>query len=424
MRHHVAVSLVMMLNAMFSHAASAMETTKNSIDESIDSCTVPEEIPPKTSEPASPLEFARNLNSPLADDTKDAEFEHASFWDDHGPLLQDAWEEWEEHIMQTGLSLSSSGGSDHDDDGFINPALAMALEDAIDNPSDETEATVKSFWTNSNDHQTVPKGVYAIQLLTQSGISHIRNLLDMATSSGIPTRRPNGMNRQGVIVDSDVYGAVSMKSLLNLVEEELISRVVRPVGRMLFPDRVGCDDDYEYFAFTIRYDGSDGDVDGGRRNNDNDDGTDGDYDVNVSKRDFELKEHRDASIVTLNINLNLPEEGYAGSEVYFREFPLDEPTATANNGEQDLLPRNGKNDGGTVRFSPGMAIIHLGAHRHGSLPISATTSKNSNSKRYNLVIWLFGTDGDVRIAPYEKEDQMNAVERWRGCNHTQGFSFD
>ena len=212
-----------------------------------------------------------------------------------------------------------------------------------------------------------------------------------------------------------------MKSLLKLIEEELISHVIRPVGRMLFPDRVGCDDDSEYFAFTIRYDGSDGDVDGGKRSNENDDNH---HDANVSKRDFELKEHRDASIVTLNINLNLPEEGYAGSEVYFREFPSDEPTATANNGEQDILHHSGKHDGGTVRFSPGMAIIHLGAHRHGSLPISATTSKKSNGKRYNLVIWLFGTDGDVPIAPYEKEDQMNAVERWRGCNHTRGFSFD
>ena len=56
---------------------------------------------------------------------------------------------------------------------------------------------------------------------------------------------------------------------------------------------------------------------------------DGDYDVNVSKRDFGLKEHRDASIATLNINLNLPKEGFTGSEVYFREFSLDKPTAIA-----------------------------------------------------------------------------------------------
>ena len=60
-------------------------------------------------------------------------------------MLQDAWEECEEHIMQTVFPLSSSGGSNHDDNGgFINPALSMALEDAIGNHSDETEATVKS----------------------------------------------------------------------------------------------------------------------------------------------------------------------------------------------------------------------------------------------------------------------------------------
>ena len=64
-----------------------------------------------------------------------------------------------------------------------------------------------------------------------------------------------------------------------------------------------------------------------------------------------------------------------------------------------------------------------GAHRHGSLPISAGKKKGSG-KRYNLVIWLFGFDGDVRISPYSKEEQMNAVERWRGCsNHTEGKEF-
>ena len=70
-----------------------------------------------------------------------------------------------------------------------------------------------------------------------------------------------------------------MKSLLKLIEEELISHVIRPVGRMLFPDRVGYNDDSEYFAFTIRYDGIDVDV--SMRSNANDDGTDGYYDVNV-----------------------------------------------------------------------------------------------------------------------------------------------
>ena len=52
----------------------------------------------------------------------------------------------------------------------------------------------------------------------------------------------------------------------------MIRRVVLTVGRMLFPDRVGCDDDSEYFASTICYGGSDGDADGGKISNENDHG--------------------------------------------------------------------------------------------------------------------------------------------------------
>jgi hypothetical protein len=142
-----------------------------------------------------------------------------------------------------------------------------------------------------------------------------------------------------------------------------------------------------------------------------------------------LKEHRDASVVTMNVNLNLPEEDqYSGSQVFFRDFPSvsnDEATSVVDDDD----------NGGTVRFTPGMAIVHLGAHRHGSLPITTTTLISGNDderssvvatrgKRYNLVIWLFGKDGDVRIAPYKMEEQMNVIQRWRGCNYTQDYRFE
>ena len=281
---------------------------------------------------SSPLHRARQLQQPLATDTKNAEFENSSFWDENGILIQDAWKQWEEENIDTDVDTSLE---------FINPTLSSALNDAFDNPTEETESIVKSHWESSSDDngQDLPKGVYSTQLITSSGISHIRNLLDMATGlSGIPTRRPNGMNRHGCIIDKEVYGAVSTKSLVQLVEEEIINRVVRPVGRLLFPDRVGCNDDIEYFAFTIRYDGSD------------DDGVVvGD---STPKKDFELKEHRDASIVTLNINLNLPEEGYDGSGVFFREYPSEEDQNDSINNKSD--------GGGIVHFTPGMGLIHLG----------------------------------------------------------------
>lgn len=394
MRRHAvdaAISLILLNHAVHCHASTGVE--ESIVD---GSCADPEASATKAPESealgcaaleASPVLLrARGLKAPVAADTQGAEFEHASFWDDNGPLLRAAWQEWDEHIRNGDL-LSNENNA------FIEPRLSSALDDAFDNPAAATEDVVKSFWTDTSSKEPLPRGVYAAQILTPSGILALRKLLDSASSSGIPTRRPNGMNRRGVIVDPEVYGAVNMKSLSELVEGELIDRVVRPVGRMLFSDRVGCIDDVEYFAFTIRYDGGD---------NGDKDAEGGPNGAAEMKRDFELKEHRDASVITLNINLNLPEEDYSGSQVYFRS------SAVPDVGE------------GTVRFTPGMAVVHLGAHRHGALPISA--SGGGGGKRYNLVIWLFGKDGNVRIAPYEKGEQMSAEERWRGCNSTRGFS--
>jgi hypothetical protein len=328
------------------------------------------------------------LAVPIANDAENAEYEHSSFWDDNGPLLRDAWKEWEQS------TYTESAVSEE----FINlmdPSFSEALEKAFANPSEETEANVLSHWSTSyknsdNETQPLPYGVYATQLLTPTGIFIIRNLLDKAEDSGIPKRRPNGMNRNGFILDREVNGAVPMKSLIDLVEQEIINRVLRPVGRMLFNEYIGCGDDVEYFAFNIRYDGS--------KDTCNE---------LMQTQDVMLKEHRDASVVTMNINLNLPNETYDGSDVFFREFPSE------SFGEQAVPYQS---DTSLVRFNPGVAIIHLGAHRHGSVPISASSSNSSSGRRYNLVIWLFGKDGDVRIAPYPKEEQMSIVQRWKGCD--------
>jgi hypothetical protein len=328
-------------------------------------------------ETISSLALARMLIVPLASDVENAEYEHASFWDENGPLFRKAWNEWEQLLT---LDIPN-------DKEFMEPLLSDAIDKAFANPTSENEAYVKSFWNTSdkdadNRDTLIPEGVYATQLLTPSGISFIRYLLDKAAESGIPTRRPNGMNRNGFILDSQVNGAVPIKPLIDIIEKEIIDRVVRPVGRMLFQEHVGCNDDIEYFAFTIRYDG---DNDTGRFTED-------------SARDVKLSEHRDASVITLNLNLNLPHERYAGSDVYFR---------------------SAQNTTSLVQFTPGMALIHLGAHRHGSISI-ASTAGSVGAMRYNLVVWLFGKDGDVRIAPYSEEEKMNVVERWHGCDSIHG----
>ena len=101
--------------------------------------------------------------------------------------------------------------------------------------------------------------------------------------------------------------------------------------------------------------------------------------------DVKLEEHSDASVVTMNINLNLPEDGeYSGSELVF----LDD--------DQRMHE---------VELQPGMVVIHRGLHRHLAKEIATGT-------RHQLIIWLFGKDGYVRFAPYEKEEQMSVEERW------------
>ncbi|KAL7496903.1 hypothetical protein ACHAWT_005141 [Skeletonema menzelii] len=342
----------------------------------------------------SPLGRARLLGMPQAIDTQNAEFENERFWNDHGSLVQQAWREWE---MKHATTLSDFN-NDVKERRWMNSSLLDAIDDAFANPSEESEAAVKSLWTNSGGrNQVLPKGVYATQLLSPSGVSYLRKLIDVASLSGIPTRRPNGMNRHGMIVDSNVYGAVPVQPLVETVEE-IIDRILRPVGRMLFQDRIGCEDDLDYYAFTISYDGTEMST--------------------MQSKDMDLKEHRDASVVTLNINLNLPEENYEGSEVFFRGYPA------ADSWSSDVFGTNSKDEdgGGTVTFSPGMAIIHLGAHRHGALPIMFDDSGNNSEgnqtsgKRFNLVVWLFGELGDVRIAPYSNDEQLTAKQRWHGCN--------
>ena len=194
-------------------------------------------------------------------------------------------------------------------------------------------------------------------MLRADAIAKLRAELTRVAASGIPTRRPNGMNRYGVILDEEVDGAVS--NGLAAFVRALVDAYVRPLGRMLFAELVGAGDDVEQFAFTVRY---------------------------RPDEDATLAEHRDASVVTLNLNLNAPGEGYGGSALAFQD--AREPSARH-----------------TVEFTPGMALIHQGALRHAALPIE-------HGARENLIVWLFGAGGYVRAAPRPEGERLSLEERW------------
>ena len=111
---------------------------------------------------------------------------------------------------------------------------------------------------------------------------------------------------------------------------------------------------------------------------------------------MKLAEHRDASVVTLNVNLNTPEEfasgDLKGSSLYFVD---------AHNSSRRHF----------VALEPGGALFHRGSLRHAALPLTG------RGVRQNIIIWLFGQDGWVREMPLREEERLGPEERWQNWKY-------
>ena len=173
------------------------------------------------------------------------------------------------------------------------------------------------------------------------------------------------MNRYGVILDE-----VGFQSML----EKLCQLYFQPLGAMLFPELVGAHDVDEHYAFTVKYE-ADGDT--------------------------ELAKHGDASVVTINLCLG-PEgpDTWEGSSLRFFE--------SGGSGMYALPKGNASAGAGDLVFHAGMALIHRGQHQHQAQQLLS-------GQRVNLVIWLHGRDGVVRIAPYALGEQLTVEQRWRAA---------
>jgi len=199
-------------------------------------------------------------------------------------------------------------------------------------------------------------GVFASnQLFTQAFQEALLDELEHIEGSGIPRRRPNGMNRYGVILDQ-----IGMQSALAGIATEYL----RPLAAMLFPDLVGPLDAEEHYAFTVRYE---------------------------ANGDTELAKHADASVVTLNLCLG--RLGWQGGALRFFKYEglYALPSAAAGAGE--------------VTFEPGLAVFHRGQHKHQALQLLS-------GERTNVIIWLFAKHGVVRVMPYGLEEQQTEAQRW------------
>ena len=152
----------------------------------------------------------------------------------------------------------------------------------------------------------------------------VKNFYSSSEKYGIPTRRPNSMNKYGVIVNE-----IGMRPLLTSFQQEYLW----PVAKKLFPKQASQFDDHH--SFIVRY---------------------------QAEEDLGLDMHTDDSDVTFNVCMG---EEFTGSTLSFcgmfgspdhRKFSL------------------------VYHPEVGRAILHLGTRRHGADDIES-------GRRTNLIVW-------------------------------------
>lgn len=262
-----------------------------------------------------------------------------TFWNQNRGLFQDAWAEWDTTEAADTVQL---------DETLYDPALRSAIEQAWTDPS--TETTVKDLW------EEVFPGVYKTQFFDPAKLATLRTYMDSVANADIPLRPPYGisLNRGGAMLDPRSEGYLAAPRFQTFYTG-LMNRYMRPVSRLLFPDIYGFDT--QTFGFSIQW---------------------------QADADTSLRAHTDASAVTLNINLNLPGEDFAGSGVRF----FDRTTSQISE----------------LSFDPGTALIHHGSVPHESMPIT-------EGERSNFVLWLYGENG--QIPPMAAQPTaITAQERW------------
>jgi hypothetical protein len=384
---------------------------------------------------SSAMEEALRLHPPTATSVEGGDTESSEWWLKHEVLLRLAWKEWDERQIQSiaivtetkdeqGLAQPQRLLPSLDVAIMVDPNLRSVMDRTRISPTLGNEASVRRAWdevlalpeeketakstssnyfessktTTSEVDRTFHHRVYQHkEFLTNEGVMRLRSHLDALSDSGIPKRRPNAMNRNGLLLDPSVPGGVSGDPELQNFVETLANNYLRPLGRSLFPEFAGDPrDDSKHYAFTIKY--------GAEFENDSCNTIAANSippNTNTTATtDWDLKEHSDASVYTFNINLNLPGEDYSGSSLYF--VAHEEAHSQSKNTTTSISKTKNLRE---IHFEPGTALIHRGMTKHGAKSLEC-------GKRNNLVIWLHGIYGYVRTAPYEEGERLSVKERW------------
>lgn len=226
---------------------------------------------------------------------------------------------------------NSNNDSDHDSDSASCPPLMKMLAE----------------------------GVYVFPLLSPSFCSRFMDELDAyerdAAVRGLPVRRPNSMNRYGVVVNDFGFTALIQK---------LMDQYLQPLLNPLFPAIFNLKNSKKpspggeeacapntpfssHHSFSIRYEVG---------------------------QDVSLATHVDSSDLTVNVCLGAQ---FVGGQLYFHGLR----GGTAPQQQQRQHPDNC--DQCLVRHThlPGYAVVHVGKHIHGATPLR-------EGLRSNLVMWF------------------------------------
>jgi hypothetical protein len=223
---------------------------------------------------------------------------------------------------------------------WIVPALRPCFDDHTMLTSSSQELDWKSLVTE------VGPGIYAFSLFTPEFCDLFVQEVDSFEATSLPCRRPNTMNRLGLVVND-----IGFEPFMT----EIVERLVAPMCKALYPDElVTCALDHHH-SFVVRYRNDDdkSGADGGSNKNDNnkEDGNKG------------LDMHHDASEATLNVCLG--RDNFTSGGLRFCGRYGD-----SNHRASSLVYSHTK----------GRAVLHLGRHRHGADDICM-------GERMNLIIW-------------------------------------
>ena len=185
--------------------------------------------------------------------------------------------------------------------------------------------------------------VYSFPLLSDAACERLANEVEAFLASGLPARRPNSMNRYGLILNE-----IGLRPSLDALQS-----VVSPVARSLFPLEGGAFDNHHSFCVSYKPD-----------------------------EDRGLDMHTDDSDVTLNVCL--------GKEFVASGLTFCGDMGAASHRQASLQ----------YQHRPGRAVMHLGRRRHGADDIS-------EGHRLNLIMWNYNrayrTSHTYRSRSYYRE---------------------